>query len=213
MALISKLHYITHDHPTLSHADQCKEACESGVNWIQLRMKNAGDFDWEQEAVECKEICDQYNVTFLINDNVEVANRVMANGVHLGKEDMSPLKAREILGTEAIIGATANTVEDIIELSEQPINYIGLGPFTFTETKKKLSPILGIEGYQKIITEMDKRNINLPIIAIGGIQLKDISTIMETGVHGIAVSGLIGNSQNKQHTVQAINESITQAVC
>ena len=102
---------------------------------------------WNWENKQSK-ICRKYNATLILNDHVHLVKEIGANGVHLGKSDMSPVKARELLGSNYIIGGTANNMEDIRQLHKSGVDYIGLGPFRFTRTKKNLAPILGIEGYK-----------------------------------------------------------------
>lgn len=201
---IANLQYITQPIAGLSTIDQVKEMCLAGVKWIQLRLKDADEFVWEQEAIEVWEVCQDYGVTFIINDNVEVAKRVMADGVHLGKEDMKPSEARKILGNEAIIGGTANSFQDILTLQKEGIDYIGLGPFRQTETKKKLSPILGIDGYENIIAKCRQANVTIPIVGVGGIALEDIKLLRKSGLHGVAVSGLLAKAKNKKELVSAM---------
>jgi len=104
-----------------------------------------------------------------------------------------------------IIGASANTLEDIINHAKNNADYIGLGPFRFTATKKKLSPVLGIEVYKTIMQECEKRGITTPIIAIGGIEANDIPPLMEAGIYGVAISGAIVNAKDILQTVQHIN--------
>ncbi len=193
--MIGKLHYITQETETLSHIDCVKEACMAGVKWIQLRVKNKSDEDYLAIAKEAKIICNLYDVTLIINDNVEIAKEVNAHGVHLGKKDIHPIDAREILGESAIIGGTANTIEDVLSLVDH-VDYIGLGPYKFTPTKQDLSPFLGPSGYKEILTQLKSIcSVNeLSIIAIGGIEIDDIEPLLETGVYGIAVSGLITNN-------------------
>ncbi len=204
--MIEKLHYITQETATLSHIDCVKEACIAGIKWIQLRVKNKSDEEYLTIAKEAKVICDLYDVILIINDNVEVAKKVNAHGVHLGRADMYISEARSILGENAIIGGTANTLKEVEGLIEQGANYIGLGPFTFTETKKALSPVLGIEGYDKILNQL-KTYYSLqetPIIAIGGIEIENIDPLLETGIYGIAVSGLLSNDFSKTEELLTI---------
>ena len=120
------------------------------MKWIQYRPKNT-DFETVlKEGAAIAELCRAHNATFIVNDNVEVTVLLEADGVHLGKSDMHPEKAREILGEGKIIGGTANTFVDIVSLVNDGVDYIGLGPFRFTETKALLSPILGLETYTSI---------------------------------------------------------------
>src|SRR5690606_37581435 len=157
-------------------------------------------------AEQAKKICDAFGSKLIINDTVSIALKINADGVHLGKNDMPPAKAREILGSQKIIGATANTLNDCIELHNQSVDYIGLGPYRFTTTKENLSPILGLAGYSYILHELKKKNFNLPIIAIGGILEKDISPILKTGVSGVAVSGMLTGSENINEIIERITK-------
>lgn len=194
---ISSLQYITQEHDKYSHSDLCKMASDAGLKWVQLRMKNVSDKEFLKEANVCREITSNYNSTLIINDNIKVAIDSQADGVHLGLTDLSTKEARNILGNNKIIGGTANTFEDILMHSKNGVNYVGVGPHRFTKTKDKLSPILGIDGYQKIIAELKKRDIEIPVIAIGGILFEDIKLLKEVGLNGIAVSGLLTNNFDK----------------
>ncbi len=190
-----RLQYITAPKTGLSLCEQIESVCQGGMRWIQLRMKNASDTEMMQEGKLAKEICRRYNALFIINDNVQIARQLDADGIHLGKEDMNPLEARKILGPGKIIGATCNTWEDIVLRYEQQVDYIGLGPFAFTTTKEKLSPVLGLDGYHILLRKMKKNHISIPVFAIGGIQENDIPDLAATGIQGIAVSGLLKNSE------------------
>ena len=185
---ISKLHYITANP---AHAD---EACKGGVDWMQLRVKNKSEDEWKLIAREAKRICKMRGAKLIINDSVKLAKIIGADGVHLGKEDMPPDEARKLLGPDFIIGGTANTFEDIQRLTSLKVDYIGLGPFRFTQTKKNLSPLLGLKGYVELMKRCLDENIRVPIIAIGGIQLNDVDEILGTGIYGIAVSSAISEA-------------------
>ena len=186
MKQISKLHYIT------TGPELAEKACRGGIDWIQLRVKEIPYHDYRAVAREVQSVCTAFNCTFIINDNVELALELQADGVHIGKEDMPPATARALLQENSIIGATANTLEDILALLHQPIDYIGLGPYRFTSTKKKLSPILGAEGYTAIFTQLEAMGKRVPpVVGIGGITEADIAVLAATGLHGVAVSGSI----------------------
>lgn len=191
-----KLQFITHFTDQYSYFDSARLALEGGCRWIQLRMKDATDEEVEQEALRIQPLCKQYGATFLLDDRVELAKKLQADGVHLGKNDMPIAEARRILGKDFIIGGTANTFEDVQAHYEAGADYIGCGPFRYTTTKKNLSPILGLEGYAEIVRKMKENDIHLPIVAIGGITLADIPAIMQTGVTGIALSGTILRAEN-----------------
>ena len=207
--MISKLQYITQDIPNKTHIQLAEEACVAGIDWIQLRLKNKTYSEWKQIALEALEVCNRYNAKLIINDNVQLAKEINAHGVHLGKQDMPTAEARKILGNDFIIGGTANTFEDIKMHIAAGVDYIGLGPFRFTTTKEKLSPVLGVEGYQKIMQQCKAENINIPIIAIGGILSDDVENIINTGVYGVAVAGAITHSSNKNETVNEFLKALT----
>ena len=183
--------YISHFTPTIGYVEGIRMALEGGCKWIQLRMKDASAEEVLANAEEALTLCRQYGAKFILDDHVELVERAGADGVHLGKNDMPVDEARKILGNGKIIGGTANTIEDIVRLHKQGADYIGCGPFRFTTTKKKLSPVLGLEGYKSIVRDMRDKGIDLPIVAIGGITVADIPAIMATGVTGIALSGAI----------------------
>lgn len=183
--------YISHFTPTIGYVEGIRMALEGGCKWIQLRMKDASAEEVLVNAEEALHLCRQYGAKFILDDHVELVERAGADGVHLGKNDMPVDEARKILGNGKIIGGTANTIEDIVRLHKQGADYIGCGPFRFTTTKKKLSPVLGLEGYKSIVQNMRDKGIDLPIVAIGGITVADIPAIMATGVTGIALSGAI----------------------
>lgn len=209
---MEKLQFISQETEKLTHLQGIQKACEAGVKWIQLRVKDKNEDEVLELAKAAKQICSLHDCCLIINDYPLIAKKAGANGVHLGKEDMSVAEARKILGNDFIIGGTANTIEDIELHSESGADYVGVGPFKFTATKKKLSPLLGLEGYKKIINECMKRNISAPIIAIGGIEINDVKDIMRTGVYGIAVSGLISNSADINTTVKQITDSINTSI-
>ena len=117
-------------------------------------------------------------------------------------------EARKILGNNFIIGGTANTFENIRMHYKAGADYIGCGPFRFTTTKKNLSPILGLKGYADIVSQMRKENINLPIVAIGGITKEDIPSLMGTGITGIAISGSILRAENPIEEMKEIQNII-----
>lgn len=200
--MISKLHYITQDLPHKTHQQLAMAACEGGANWVQLRMKNKDPDELKEIAIEVQAICKMFGAKFIINDHVQLAKELHSDGVHVGKEDMAPALVREILGKDCIIGGTANNWEDIQRLHEQGVDYIGLGPFRFTSTKQKLSPILGIEGYRHLLSLCDANAMTIPIVAIGGIRENDVAEILKTGVHGIALAGAINESQTPQTTTK-----------
>ncbi len=193
---ISNIQFITNYQSKISHLQQVKQVVAGGIDWIQYRPKGISDEEILSEGQQIAEFCKKHSVTFIMNDNVEIAKTLNADGVHLGKNDMSPSDARKILGNTMIIGGTANTADDIINLVNQGVNYVGLGPYKFTATKKNLSPVLGLEGYAKILDLLNSQNISIPIVAIGGIKEADIELLRDVKPLGIAISSLISEAES-----------------
>ncbi len=198
--MISRFHYLTQDLVDISHQDLADIACRNGVRWLQLRVKGRPYDEWLEIAFDVKKICSKYGTKLVINDNVGIAKEIDADGVHVGKKDMQVSEARKILGKDKIIGGTANTLEDILIHQEQGADYVGFGPYKFTETKKNLSPIIGLDGYRQLMTAYATQ-IKIPIIAIGGIQLQDVAPLLDTGIHGIAVSSVVNLAEKKEEII------------
>ena len=184
---------------------------DAGGRWIQLRMKDAS-----AEVIVCRgkemlALCRKRRAVLVVNDAPQLAVAIGADGVHLGQADMPPIEARRIIGDGAVIGSTANTFEQIAARNDGETDYVGLGPFRFTTTKKNLSPVLGTEGYRTILGRMRTENIPLPVVAIGGIELPDIPQIMRTGVDGIALSGAIARADSPATTTAYFLNAIRYA--
>ncbi|MBD5194201.1 MAG: thiamine phosphate synthase [Bacteroidales bacterium] len=188
------LQFITNTESSVSVSDQIKAFIKGGGRWVQVRMKDASDEEITKVIEEIKPLCIETETFLILDDRVELAKTLDVGGVHLGKEDMLPSKARMILGPAAVIGVTANTIDDVKAVRSLDIDYIGIGPFAQTSTKKNLSPILGIEGIKSICTQMNDLEINISHVAVGGIKREDVAALMEAGVNGIAVSGAIANA-------------------
>lgn len=191
--MIPTLHYISQGSTPKEHLENIQKACSSGAELVQLRLKNQSEKVVLETAQQAREITSKFQALLIINDHYKIAAAVKADGVHLGKLDSCPTTARKELASWQLIGGTANTLEDCKTLIHKKVDYIGLGPFRFTKTKKNLSPVLGINGYLTILEELKKA---IPVIAIGGIVMDDVSELMKTGVHGIAISGEITRNFN-----------------
>ena len=198
------IQFISHFNDKYSYLDSIRLALDGGCKWVQLRMKDASEEEFLRNAHQARKLCDQYQATFIIDDHVELVRECGADGVHLGKNDMPIADARRLLGDDFIIGGTANTFDDVLSHYRSSANYIGCGPFRFTTTKKGLSPILGLEGYQDIVAKMKSQSIDIPIVAIGGITIDDIPSIMQTGVNGIALSGTVLNATDPVQEMKRI---------
>lgn len=201
---LPKVQFITHQTQSYTYIQSAKIALQGGVKFIQLRMKNHTFEQVEETGIDLLALCSLNGATLILDDWTESVERVGCSGVHLGKEDMPIVEARKFLGKDKIIGATANTFADVVKGFESGATYIGLGPYRYTTTKANLSPILGLEGYEKIISQCVKENIDIPIYAIGGIRMEDLNPLHNCGVYGVAVSSLILESNKPQETAQEI---------
>jgi len=185
------LQFITHPCNRYPVAEEIRMVIEGGCRWVQIRMKEASDNEVRRVVEEVIPLCQETGTILVLDDRVELTMELRVHGVHLGKHDMPPAKAREYLGPHAIIGSTANTAADILALKGIDVDYVGLGPFRFTETKKNLSPVLGLDGCRSVVDAVRAGGCELPIVAIGGITIDDVEPLMATGVNGIAMSGAI----------------------
>ena len=170
-------------------------------------MKEAGDAEAEVAAREVQALCKEQGATFIIDDRVELAKKVQADGVHLGKHDMPVAEARQLLGQEFIIGGTANTLDDVLALKRAGADYVGVGPFRFTETKQNLAPILGLGGYAAIVKGLRETGVRIPLCAIGGIRLADVPALLDAGVSGIAVSSAILEAGDPEEMMRRLLEA------
>ena len=183
------LQFITHKAGGYDELSGAEAVLKGGCKWVQLRMKDASDEEFMAVGRKLAELCRSFGARLILDDRVHLVGEIGADGVHVGKNDMPVDEVRRLLGPGFIVGATANSFDDIASAAARGADYIGLGPFRFTQTKRKLSPILGLEGYRQLMSESRAAGILLPVVAIGGINSADIPDIMATGVHGVAISG------------------------
>ena len=203
--MISRLQYISQELDGKYHVENIEEACQAGIDWVQLRVKDKDLEEIEEIAFAAQAICEKYGAKMIVNDYVEIAKAVRAQGVHLGQSDMDPLEARDILGSRPYIGATANTWEEVELLYDtKVVDYIGLTPYKTSMSREDTTPELGLRGYSNILNNMIIHDIDLPMIGVGGIEMSDIIDIQMSGCHGIAVASLINNSFDKKATVSEI---------
>lgn len=174
---------------------QVEQALIGGATFIQLREKNLDEESFLKEAKEIKGLCNRYNVPFVINDNVDIALKIGADGVHVGQSDMQANNVREILGNDKIIGVTAKTVEQALIAEKRGADYLGVGAVFSTSTKADAK---GIDGNTfKAICNA----VHIPVVAIGGINQENVSKLKGYGMNGVAViSGIFGQKDIKTAT-------------
>ena len=161
--------------------DQVKKALDGGTTFVQLREKNLDKEYFLEEAKKIQALCREYKVPFVINDNVEIADAIDADGVHVGQNDMSAGEAREKLGPDKIIGVSARTIEQALLAQEQGANYLGVGAVFQTSSKADARKI-SHETLRAICAAVE-----IPVIAIGGISIENVAELSGTGICGIAV--------------------------
>ncbi|MDO4678730.1 MAG: thiamine phosphate synthase [Blautia sp.] len=186
--------------------EQVEEALEGGITILQLREKNLKEEDFIREAVEIRNLCHKYNVPLIINDNVQVALKSGADGVHVGITDTPVAEIRELTGKNFIIGATAKTVEQAKEAEKSGADYLGVGA-VFPSSTKKTAIRITKEELQKICS-----SVKIPAVAIGGITDENISEIKGGGMSGIAVVSAIFGAENIKEAAVELKEKVREAV-
>ncbi len=162
-----------------------QKAIKGGVTFIQLREKNTEYNEFKKIAISVKEITDKYKIPFVINDNVQLCREIDADGVHVGADDMSVKNAREILGSDKIVGGTARTLERAIQAFNEGADYLGIGAVFDTSTKS------GTTHMTKELAQSINNSVNIPTVAIGGINKNNIANLRDYGISGIAVVSAI----------------------
>ncbi len=196
--------FISHQNSNFDYISGCKEALRGGIRFVQLRMKDASDDEVVAIAKILRPECDKYAALLTVDDRINLLETGLFDGVHIGKNDMPVCEAKKITGSKFLLGATCNTEEDVFHAIADGADYIGMGPFRFTTTKKNLSAILGIEGYSNIMQKLQSRGLKMPIYAIGGITVDDLENLKQTGIYGVAISSVILESQNPNNTIKQI---------
>lgn len=184
--------------------EQVEEALEGGITFLQLREKNLSQEEFIKEAKEMKELAAKYKVPFVINDNIDVALAVDADGVHIGQDDMSVEEARKLLGEDKIIGVSAHNVNEAMKAQKGGADYLGVGAVCATSTKKDAN-VVSKEEIKKI-----KEAVYIPIVAIGGIKKDNIHTLKGTGVDGVAVVSAIFAAEDIKETSKELLDTVKE---
>lgn len=181
--------------------DDVEKALKGGVTLLQLREKNMSTDDFINSAKEIKSLCEKYNVPLIINDNVDVAKAVNADGVHIGQNDMPAHEARKILGKSKIIGVTAKTVEQAQKAEKDGADYLGSGAI-FSTTTKGDAKKMDMQTLKSITS-----SVNIPVVAIGGIDGDNVLQLKGTGIVGAAVvSGIFAQDDIETATKDLYNK-------
>ncbi|MEJ2882443.1 thiamine phosphate synthase [Pedobacter sp. GR22-6] len=202
---IEKLHFITHDIDQHTHVEQAQIACEAGSKWIQYRCLTKNDNELLQDINAIAEICDDWGATLIVTDHIHLNGQADIQGFHIEDMDADFITIRSQLGEALTIGGSANTLEGLLRLAQEGVDYAGLGPFHDTTTKPNNLPLLGVEGYKQVMQKLD---IDFPVLAVGGITPEDIDKLMQTGIFGIAASSAINQSENMREAYLAFYDKI-----
>lgn len=183
-----------------------EDALKGGASIIQLREKSCSTLSFYNRALKAKTRCHAYRVPLIINDRIDIALAIDADGVHIGQTDMPYSKARELLGTTKIIGLSISNTEQAIEAENLKVDYIGISPIFNTATKTSdLAPSLGIQGLKMIRPLFSK-----PIVCIGGIHKKNVADIMRNGANGVAVISAISKAEYPEKETKTLKKIICQ---
>ncbi|GGI23219.1 thiamine phosphate synthase [Pedobacter mendelii] len=208
MKYIEKLQYITHDIPHLTHVEQAQNACEAGAKWIQYRCLSKTDEELLQDINEIAGICDDWGTTLIVTNHIHLNEKADIQGFHIEDMDADFNKLRTQVGDDITLGGSANTIDNLIRLAKQGVDYAGFGPFAVTETKPNNYPFITLSQYRNAIKELENQNLNLPILAVGGITNYDVESLMQTGIYGIAVSGAINFADDFTQAYQDFYEAV-----
>ncbi len=187
---------------------QVETALKGGVTCVQLREKNLDTEQFLQEAIQLKALCSRYNVPLLINDNIEIALKSNADGVHVGQNDRNPAEVRQILGADKIIGVTAKTVEQALKAQEMGADYLGVGAVFATSTKTDTKQI-DYAVFREICN-----TVKIPVVAIGGITKENMSQLAGLGMDGFALVSAIFSADDIEtecRELLALSERILSA--
>ena len=175
---------------TESLTEVCSRVLDNGATFLQIREKDLKEDDFEREAAELKNLCEKYRVPFVVNDNVQIALDIDADGVHVGQSDIRGRDIRSIIGPDKILGISAGTVEEALEAEKAGADYIGVGAVFGTSTKKDARN-LTLEKLKEICAA-----VQIPAVAIGGINKNNVKELEGSGVDGIAVISAIFGAED-----------------
>ena len=204
-----KLYFIMGSTNTAGHDPLVvlEEALKGGVTCFQLREKGQGALEGEalrSFAKECKKICGRYGVPFIVNDDVDLALEVGADGVHIGQEDGDISTVRSRIGPSALLGISTHNVEEALAAAEAGADYIGIGPIYSTKTKLDTQPVIGPEMIRKIAALLP----GLPMVGIGGISERKASAVIRAGASGVAVVSAIAGQDNPLEAARRLKGTV-----
>jgi len=186
--------------------EQVEKAIKGGVTFVQLREKKLDEKSFLDEALQIQKLCRRYNIPFIINDNVEIARKINADGVHVGQRDMKAGNVRAILGEDKILGVSAQTVEQAILAEKEGADYLGVGAVFPTGSKLDADDV----SYETLKEICDA--VSIPVVAIGGISAGNVSKLENSGISGIAVISAIFGAEDIQSATKDLKEMTEKVV-
>jgi thiamine-phosphate pyrophosphorylase len=195
---------LTRDSSEYSHDQQVKDFIQGGGQFIQLRSKSLPNEVLYHQANKAVTYAKAYGANLIINDHIELTRQIDAHGVHLGANDGSVASARKILSSEKIIGKTVHSIEEALSAKKDNPDYVGMGPYRISSTKKDLQPVLTNYQFQQIVKILDP----IPVYLIGGLSKNDFSLIETLGVQGLALCSALFSGKNlRDQTKLAVDKS------
>ena len=185
----------------------CEDVLSNGATFLQIREKDLDADSFEAEAARLKALCAQYKVPYVVNDSVEIAMAIDADGVHVGQSDIKGRDIRSMIGKDKILGISAGTIEEAIAAEKAGADYIGVGAVFATGTKKNARN-LSVEALKKIVSA-----VSIPVVAIGGINSKNLMELCGSGVDGVAVVSAIFAAEDPGEATAQLLELAREMVC
>ena len=200
----------TQDCPTADPLTVLKQALEGGITLFQFREKGPNALSGlpkEQFAKKCQQLCHSFNVPFIVNDDIQLAIRIDADGVHVGQDDMASDEVRRLLGPKKIIGVSAHSNDEVLEAIAQQANYVGMGPVYQTTSKADADAPAGTA----MIEEARRAFPDLPIVAIGGITIPRCEQPILAGADGVSVISAIAGASSPKRAAEQLKEAVRRA--
>lgn len=205
---IGKFHYLTQDLPNFSHLQQATMACQAGANWIQYRCFSKTAKQMLEDLHPIASICDDWGTTLIVTQHYHLIKEADIQGVHIEDMDADLVSIRNYIGDDKTLGASANTTQQIIAHQKNGADYVGCGPFAFTYTKPNTDELWGLKGYKNAVVDLQNLAIDIPLIAAGGITLKDVEQLLQTGIYGVAVSAAVNKALDPKLAFKEIYRAI-----
>jgi thiamine-phosphate pyrophosphorylase len=188
----------------LSHAAQVTAFVEGGARFVQVREKHLGAREFYRQAEEAAGVARRTGATLIVNDRVDIALALGADGVHLGQDDLAPEAARRLLGAGPVVGFSTHSVEQAVAAARLPVSYVAIGPIFQTGTKENPDPVVGLDGLRRVRAALPT---HLPLVAIGGLDRETARAALDAGADSVAViSALVAHASDASEITRRTRE-------